>query len=92
MMSLYYELMGKIEEYIYGEIFDTDAYILYGVLDKIKMIRGIEKIDNTKMLIEADNKLADEIKLKNVVVLITCVIKGGDKFYPQLFLKDAPVA
>ena len=41
------------------------------MFDKIKMIRGIEKIDNTKILIEADNKLADEVKLKNVVVLIT---------------------
>ena len=41
------------------------------MFDRIKMIRGIEKIDNTKILIEADNKLADEVKLKNVVVLIT---------------------
>lgn len=39
---------------------------------------------------ETENKLPDarcQITLKNVVVLITCVTKNGDKFYPQLFLE-----
>ena len=29
---------------------------------------------------------------KNVVVSITCVIKDGDVFYPQLFLEETLVA
>lgn len=36
---------------------------------------------------ETENKLPDDTTLKNVVVLITCVTKNGDKFYPQLFLE-----
>ena len=30
--------------------------MLDGVLDKIKMIVGIEKLDNTKVLIDTDDK------------------------------------
>ena len=44
------------------------------------------------MLIKTDNKLPDEIILKNVVILITCVIKNGDKFYPQIFFKEALIS
>ena len=36
---------------------------------------------------ETENKLPHDTTLKNVVVLITCVTKNGDKFYPQLFLE-----
>ena len=50
---------------------------------------GIEKIDDTKILIDADDKLSDDITLKNDVILMTCVIKDGDKFYQQLFLEEA---
>ena len=35
-----------------------------------------------------DDKLPDDITLKNVVILMACVIKDGDKFYPQLFLEE----
>ena len=52
----------------------------------------VEKFDDTKMLIKTDNKLPDEIILKNVVILITCVIKNGDKFYPQIFFEEALVS
>ena len=45
--------------------------ILDIVLDKIKKLIDTEKFDVT---------------LKDVVILITCVTKYGDKFYPQLFL------
>ena len=38
-------------------------------------------------MLETENKLPDDTTLKNVVVLITCVTKNGDKFYPQLFLE-----
>ena len=55
--------------------------MLHKVLDKIKMIIGIEKFDNTKILIDTGIKLADEGTLKNAVILILCVIKNDDKFY-----------
>ena len=57
--------------------------------DKVKMIIGIKKFDGTKPLIETDDKLPDDISLKNVVKLITCVIRYEDKFYPQIVLEDA---
>ena len=40
-------------------------------------------------MIEIDGKLPDDIALKNVVILIPCVIKGDDKFCPQIFLEKA---
>ena len=49
------------------------------VLDKIKEIIGIEKFDDTKILID---KLPNKITLKNVVILIACVIKDDSKLYP----------
>ena len=36
-------------------------------------------------MIETDDKLLDDITLKNAVILMTSVIKGGDKFYQQQF-------
>ena len=42
------------------------------VLDKIKKIIDFEKLNDTKMLIETDDKLSDYIILKNVVILIMC--------------------
>ena len=67
----------------------VDNYMLNIVLDKIEKITGIEKFDNTKILIDTDDKLPDDITLKNVVILITCVIKDNGKFYLQIFLEKA---
>ena len=53
------------------------------------MIIGIEKVDDTKILIKTDNKLPDDFTLNNVVILIKCVIKDDGKFYPQTFLEEA---
>ena len=61
-------------------------YILDEVLDKTKMIIFIEKLDDSKILIDTDGRLSDEVSLKNVVISISCVIKDPDKFYPKLFL------
>ena len=58
--------------------------ILDKVLDKIKKIIGYEKFDDTKFFIDTDDKLSDNVTLKNVVMLITCVIKNDDNIYPQL--------
>ena len=89
MLSLYFhELVGKIEEYEGKKYLMIDDNILDKVLDKIKKIIGIEKIDDA----ETDAKLPDNITLKNVVILISCIIKDGDSFYPQIFLEEALVA
>ena len=57
------------------------------VLDNIKEIIGIEKFDNTKILINMDGQLSDQITLKRVVILLTwywrdIVMKDGDKPFP----------
>ena len=65
--------------------------ILNKVLDKVKMIIGIEKFDDTKILIETDDKLPDDITLKNAVILVTSVIKDKGKFYQQIFLEKSLV-
>ena len=68
MLNLYYyELVGKIEEYFGKKYLALDDNNLEKVLDKIKKLIGIEKIDNTKNLIETDDKLPNDITVKNVV-------------------------
>ena len=39
-------------------------------------------------MIDAVDKLADYVILKNIVILIICVIKDDAKFYPQIFLEE----
>ena len=65
----------------------VDDYLLDRVLDKIKKIIGIENFDDTKILIDTNDKLPNNITIKNVVALMTCVIKDDGKFYPQIFLE-----
>ena len=67
----------------------VDDYRLYKVLDKIKEIIDTEKFNDTKILIDTVDKLPDHITLKNVLILITCVMKVEDKFYLELFLDYA---
>ena len=82
MLNLYYdELIGKVKEYEGKKYFMVDDYTLYKVLDKFKIL-SIEKFDDTLTLIDTDDKLPDDIILKDAVILMTCVIKYGDKFYP----------
>ena len=50
---------------------------------------GIEKIDDTKILIDTNDKLPDDIILEKVVILMACIIKDNKKFYLQIFLKEA---
>ena len=38
------------------------------VLDNMQKIIGIEKLDDTNILIETDDKLPDDITLKNTVI------------------------
>ena len=49
----------------------TKANILEKVLDKIKEIIGID--DDTKFLIDTNDKLPDGVTLNNVAILITYV-------------------
>ena len=62
MLNLHYhELMGKIDEYERKTYFMSDDYMLGRVLGKIKEIAGIEKFDDTKILIDIDDKLSADI-------------------------------
>ena len=54
----------------------------------MKEMISFERFDDTKMLIDTDDKLPDDITFKNVVVLMTCVIRDGNKFYPQIFSEE----
>ena len=67
-MNFVLSLILKIEEHEGKKYLMVDDYMLNKVLDKIKI------------LIDADDKLPD-ITLKNVVILMTCVIKDGNKFH-----------
>ena len=67
----------------------VDDHIPDKVLDKIKKTIGIENFDVTKILIDTNDKLHDDITLKNMLILMTYVIKDNDKFYRQIFLEEA---
>ena len=86
MLSLHYrELIGKTKKHQQKKYMMVDYYILRKVSSKIKEIISIEKFGDTKILVVADDRFPDNSTLKNVVILIICVIKDGDKFYPQIF-------
>ena len=63
--------------------------VLNEVLDKIKDIIGIEKFDDTNILIDTDDKLPHYITLKNFVIIMTSVVNDDHEFYLQLFLEKA---
>ena len=62
----------------------TDDFILDKILDKIIMIRIIEKLDEAKMLIDTDDKFFEQVTLKTVLVL-WCVIKNKSKIIYKHF-------
>ena len=64
-----------------------DGYMLDKVLNRIKEIIRIEKLDKTKTLIDADDKLSQVITFKSFVILVTWVTKDGNKLYQQFFRK-----
>ena len=45
-----------------------DDFMLDNVLNKIKEITNIEKIDDTKILTGTDDKFPDDITLKNAAI------------------------
>ena len=62
------------------------------VLDKNKEKLGIEKFDDTQILVDSDDKLPVDVTLKNVSILMACVIRDDGKFYPQRFLEALLIA
>ena len=48
-----------------------DNYLLGLALVNIEEVIDIEKLDDTKIFIETDDKLKHDVALKNVVILIT---------------------
>ena len=64
----------------------VDDYMLDKVLNKFKEIISIKKFDNTKIWVDADDILPDDITLKSFVIFMTCVIVDDGKFCFQLFL------
>ena len=76
MLSWYYnELIGKAKEYEDKNYLIIDDYMLDKVLDKIKEIIGMKKFDNSKILIDTDDKSPDDNTFKIVVIFMTCVTK-----------------
>ena len=48
-----------------------DGYMLDKELDKVKKTMTMEKLDSTKILIDTEIKLPNNITLKNVLILMT---------------------
>ena len=49
----------------------TDGYMLEKVLNKINELIGVENLDETKLLLDMEDKLLDDNTLKNVVISTT---------------------
>ena len=77
----YYELMGKNKKDEEQEFFIVDDYTLDLVLDRTKESIVIIKFDDTKTLIDTYGRFPDYITLKNIVILITCIINDDGEFY-----------
>ena len=67
----------------------ADYYMVEKVLYKIKEVLDIENFDGSIILINRKDRLSKDITLKRVAILMTCVIRNGNKFYPQMFLDHA---
>ena len=63
----------------------VDDHMPDKVLDKIKEMVSFEKFNDTIILIDTGDKLPDYITLKNVLILMACVIQDDANFYPQIF-------
>ena len=67
MLSLYfYKVMERIEEHEGKKYLMVDEYILNKVFDKITEIISIEKCDDTKILINGDDKLPGDVTLNKL--------------------------
>ena len=57
--------MGKVKEHVGKKYKMINDYVLDNVFDKINETKGIEKLDNLKILSDVDDLLPDQITLKN---------------------------
>ena len=57
--------MGKVKEHVGKKYLMINDYVLDKVLDKINETKGIEKLDDLKILSDVDDLLPDQITLKN---------------------------
>ena len=71
--------MGKIEG---KKELMVDDYMLDKVFRKINLKLGIEKFDDTKILIGRDEKLSEDATWMQFFALIMCFIKEYDKVSP----------
>ena len=70
------------------KVFDDWWLQLDEVTVKIKEVIGIEKLDDTKILIDTVDILSNDIILKNVVILITCFTRDDGESYQEIFLEE----
>ena len=59
------------------------------------MIIDINKFDDSKISIYTDDKLPNEVTLKNIVTLISYILEDGEQQLlncPQLFLEETLIA
>ena len=66
--------MGKIEKHEGKKCVMVADFMLDKVFDKIKEIIDIKKLDDTKFLIDTDDKLLNNITWKNDMILIRYAI------------------
>ena len=76
----------KIEEHEGKHIFWLIVICQINYYTRLTKVIATEKFNHNKILVDTDDKLSDDITF---VISMTCVIKGDDKFYPQIFLKEA---
>ena len=55
----------------------VDDYVLDKMLEKIKEIIGIARLD----------KLSDDVTFKNIAILVTCIIIDYGKLQPEIIQK-----
>ena len=76
MLSLYFidwlERLENMKIKIFGSWWLYAKKVLKKLLGKIKEIIGIEKFEDSKIWINTDNKLSDEVILKSVAILMNC--------------------
>ena len=63
----------------------ADYYMVEKVLYKIKEVLDIEKFNGSIILINRNDRLSKDITLKRVAILMTCVIRNGNKFIHRCF-------
>ena len=63
----------------------VDYYMVDKVLYEIQETLDIEKLDESKILINRNDKLSNDITLIRVAILMSCAIRNGNKFCPQIF-------